>query len=155
MRQHIGRAILGTLAAIATILGSLLQFGVIDSPFEEPPDEESNGSEGSGSSSGGSDQPGGGSAPTFCDGEQLSLSQGRGPSGTEVTVSGSGFAPDEDVDLRFHTETLTPSRTDGTGAFEVVVTIPGSFDAFAPGQFDIHASTNPACRDSVPFQLTS
>ena len=129
MKDHPLLTILGALAAIATILTFVFTI-VID-----------------GGGTVGMDNLGG-----PCDDPQLSLSDGSGPSGTEVVVRGSGFPGREDVDLRFHTESLTPARTDDGGNFEVNVRIPGSFDPFAPQQFDIVASAD-ACSDNIAFQL--
>lgn len=95
--------------------------------------------------------------PVFeCQDPSISLSRGSGPSGTHVVVRGSGFPSDEAVEVRFHTEALPPARTDGEGSFEDEVVIPGTFDAFAPQQFEISATTKPTvCSDSTPFALTS
>jgi len=90
----------------------------------------------------------------ICDSPTLSLSRGSGPSGTEVIVTGKGFPPDRDIDLKFHTEDLAPAQTDGQGTFEANVVIPGTFDAFAGQQFQITATTT-GCFKSTPFQLTS
>jgi hypothetical protein len=91
-----------------------------------------------------------------CKDPSVSLSRGSGPSGTHTVVRGSGFPSDEAVDVRFATETLPPARTDLEGAFEVEVVVPGTFDAFAPKQFEITATTKPTiCFDSAPFLLTS
>lgn len=90
-----------------------------------------------------------------CSKPSISLSRGAGPSGTRVTVSGRGFAADTEVELNFHTEALPPSRTGSEGTFSQEVVIPGSFDAFAPQQFQIRAlSKGPICSDDAPFQLT-
>jgi hypothetical protein len=90
-----------------------------------------------------------------CEDPSVSLSQGTGPSGTEVVVRGSGFPSDEAVEVRFHTEALRPARTSTDGTFEVNIVVPGTFDVFAPGQFEIRATTTPTvCFDSAPFQLT-
>lgn len=91
-----------------------------------------------------------------CEDPSISLSRGTGPSGTQVVVRGSGFPADEAVDVRFSTEALPPARTDTDGTFKVEVVVPGTFDAFAPQQFEIVATTTPTvCFDSAPFQLTT
>jgi hypothetical protein len=90
-----------------------------------------------------------------CRDPSLSLSRGSGPSGTHVTVRGRGYPSDEEVDVRFHTEALPPARTSDEGEFSDDVVIPGTFDAFAPQQFEIRAVTRPTiCSDAAPFQLT-
>jgi hypothetical protein len=91
-----------------------------------------------------------------CEDPSISLSRGSGPSGTEVVVRGRGFPSDESVEVRFHTEDLPPARTDPEGNFEVNVVIPGTFDAFAPQQFSLGATTKPTiCSDTAPFDLTA
>jgi hypothetical protein len=86
----------------------------------------------------------------------LSVSSGSGPSGTEITLSGTGFGGSEKVDIRFHTEAIATARADGSGMFSGLrARIPGSLDAFAPQQFDIVATGESTERSaSVPFQLT-
>ncbi|HEY7035345.1 MAG TPA: IPT/TIG domain-containing protein [Thermomicrobiales bacterium] len=57
----------------------------------------------------------------------LALSPNRGPAGTEVTVTGSGFGADEQVDIYFHStdsEPLGTVQTDADGAFTGTVVIP-------------------------------
>jgi hypothetical protein len=90
-----------------------------------------------------------------CSDLSISLSRGSGPSGTEVTVRGSGFPSDEAVEMRFHTETLLPSRTQTDGTFGVDIVVPGTFDVFAPIQIEIRATTTPTvCFASAAFELT-
>jgi hypothetical protein len=94
------------------------------------------------------------SSDFVCDSPTLSLSQGAGPSGTSVVITGKGFPPNRDVDIKFHTEDLAPAATDEQGSFEDTVVIPGTFDAFSGQQFQITATTM-GCFKSTPFQLTS
>jgi hypothetical protein len=90
-----------------------------------------------------------------CSDPSISLSRGTGPSGMELAVRGSGFPSDEAVELRFHTEALLPSRTQTDGTFAVDIVVPGTFDVFAPTQFEITATTTPTvCSDSAAFELT-
>ena len=126
---------LSAAAAVATILGVLLQFQVISWP------------------------PWTTTTPTpsirQCGEPSLSLSKGSGPSGTRITVKGSGFPSHESVELRFHTEEMLPERTDSSGQFSASVTIPGTFDFAAPFQFYIQALTSPSgCSGTTPFRLT-
>lgn len=87
---------------------------------------------------------------------ELSLSTGRGPSGTELTVTGREFCPGEQVDIRFHAEQIGTARAGDGGGFEVSARVPGSFDAFAPRQFDITATGQDSLGSArVPFQLTT
>jgi hypothetical protein len=91
-----------------------------------------------------------------CSGPKISLSKGKGPSGTKVTITGRGFPSNADVETRFHTEAMAPASSDENGAFESRVVIPGSLDPFAPQQFEISATTtSPAvCSARAPFRLT-
>ena len=91
-----------------------------------------------------------------CDNPKISLSKGKGSSGSKVTVKGTGFPTNADVEILFHHEAMTPDATDDTGSFEGRVTIPGTFDPFAPEQFRIHATTKSpiVCFADAPFQLT-
>jgi hypothetical protein len=91
-----------------------------------------------------------------CTHPKISLSKGKGPSGTKVTITGTGFPSNADVETRFHVETMAPALTDEKGAFEGRVVIPGSLDPFAPQQFDISASTTSptVCSARAPFRLT-
>jgi len=85
----------------------------------------------------------------------LSLSTGQGPSGTLVTVSGTGFGAGEKVTIRFHVEPVGDALADGSGAFSAAVKVPGSYDAFAPQQFEFIASGDASARSAtVPFRLT-
>ena len=91
-----------------------------------------------------------------CGNASISLSQGSGPSGTQIVITGTGFPSNEAVDVIFSTEALAPARTDDQGGFRDEVVVPGTFDAFAPQQFSITATTKPTvCFDDAPFQLTS
>lgn len=126
MGEHPVVVLLGALAAIAAIATFVLTYVVDDESPLLP------------------------SGP--CGEPAIALSDGAGPSGTAVLVTGSGFRGSSSVDLRFHTESLTPSRTDADGRFEQEVRIPGSFDPFAPQQFDIVAATG-ACSARTPFRL--
>jgi len=87
----------------------------------------------------------------------LSISRGTGPSGTEIRVSGRGFGGQELVEISFHTELIATARTDDDGIFRrVPARIPGSFDVFAPVQFDIRATGRSTVRSArVPFLLTN
>jgi hypothetical protein len=72
-----------------------------------------------------------------------------------VAVTGNGYCPDALLEIRFHTRAIGEARTDGDGEFSVEVTIPGTFDAFAPAQFDIIASSAAGGSARVPFELTT
>lgn len=85
----------------------------------------------------------------------ISLSQGQGPSGTKLTVTGTGFSAGEIVDIRFSTEKIGEARVGDDGGFSANVTVPGSFDAFAGAQsFEVSASDRgSATHASQPFRL--
>ncbi len=84
----------------------------------------------------------------------MTLSRTSGPPGTMLTVSGSGFAADELVELSFSTDTLTKVRADAGGSFSSIeIQIPS--DWRFKGQVDIRA-TGDTCLQTVrePFQVT-
>src|SRR5438477_6074767 len=89
---------------------------------------------------GGSDQPNPGVVNPAAT-ASIFLSRTSGPGGSVVKVSGEGFAPNEEVVLRFHTDEVGRTRADAAGRFSnVAVTIPTSFSKFAPQQFEIIAN---------------
>ena len=137
VRDHPVLSLLGAAAATATI------FGFILTVVGWPPD----GAQPDG-------QIGDRDTPSMACEPHVSLSRGRGPSGSNTVVTGTGFPADSDVDLRFHTESLVPGHTDSEGSFRVRTQIPGTFDAFAGQQFMISAASG-ACADLVPFFLTA
>jgi len=85
----------------------------------------------------------------------ISLSKGQGRSGTQLTVSGTGFSGGEIVDVRFHTEKIGEAQVGDDGSFSTDVTIPGSFDAFGGGHnYDISATGRESIKHaSQPFKL--
>ncbi len=86
---------------------------------------------------------------------RITLSTTTGKSGTKVTVTGENFAAGEEVRIRFHTEEIGAPVADAKGSFVQVVTIPTSFDRFAPQQFDIVATGQKSIEtDHRPFKLT-
>jgi hypothetical protein len=102
---------------------------------------------GSGGGSGQQPNPGGVNPGTTA---SIFLSSTSGPGGSVVKVSGEGFAPNEEVVLRFHTEEMGRTRTDGAGKFSnVAVTIPRSFSKFAPQTFDIVADGRTSIRSAT------
>jgi hypothetical protein len=133
-----GDSKLGTAAAIVTIIGfvlglpiTLIQLGVL----------------------GNVRIPG---LPGSAVSASLSLSTGTGPSGTEISLSGTGFDGGEAVEIRFHTDAMATAQADGAGAFSGIrARIPGTFDAFAPQQFDIIAVGRSSSRSArATFELT-
>jgi hypothetical protein len=84
------------------------------------------------------------------------LSSTSGPGGSIVKVSGEGFAPGEEVVLRFHTDEMGRTRADSAGKFSnVAVTIPKSFSRFAPQQFEIIANGSTSIRSATaPFTIS-
>lgn len=82
----------------------------------------------------------------------LNLSPASGPPGTEVTVTGMGFAVAESVEIELHLERLTVVQADGEGAISATVVIPADWP-FA-GQFDIRATGETSRRTvRVPFDV--
>lgn len=84
------------------------------------------------------------------------LSRDSGPGGTTVNVSGEGFAPEERVEIRFHTEQIATTTTSTEGRFSnVAVVIPTSYSAFAPQQFSIVAmGTSSLLSADAPFTIS-
>jgi len=85
------------------------------------------------------------------------LSRDSGPAGTEVRVSGEGFAPGERVVLRFHIEQIGSTTADGEGKFSnMTVIIPGSlYSRAAPHQFSVSGSGQSSLqRADAPFTIT-
>jgi hypothetical protein len=75
------------------------------------------------------------------------LNRDSGPPGTTVRVSGKGFAAEEPVTLRFHTEVVGHTETDGQGAFDSVsVEVPsdwkftGQFTVVATGESSVKSA---------------
>ena len=75
------------------------------------------------------------------------LNKDSGAAGTTVRVSGQGFAPDEEITLRFHTETVGHTGADGQGRFEAVsVDVPddwpftGQFAFVATGESSVRSA---------------
>jgi hypothetical protein len=135
VRQHPILVVLGAAAAIVTILAFV--FTVFGWPLQENATVA----------------PGGDDVPASICEPQVSLSRGRGPSGTRLTISGDGFHPNSEVELRFHTEALPPARSDDEGTFSVAARIPGTFDVFAPFSVTIFAASR-GCVDTANFRLT-
>ena len=104
-----------------------------------------------GSSRGPADPPvvGLGSASIF-------LSRDGGPGGTTVNVSGEGFAPEERIEIKFHTEQIATTTTNAEGKFSnVAAVVPTSFSVFAPKQFDIVARGESSFLSAdAPFMLS-
>jgi hypothetical protein len=85
---------------------------------------------------------------------QVSLSPSEGPSGSSITVTGQGFAPNEVVEIRYAVDLIGQPRTDGDGAFTAEIVIPGTMDAFAPKQIDISATGRDSVKHATaPFHL--
>lgn len=80
--------------------------------------------------------------------------------GETLTVSGTGFAPDEPVQIRFHTTVLATVQADRNGSFpSQAVRIPadwpfaGQFDLVAVGQKSlrsVHSPLDLVCTTSLP-----
>lgn len=105
----------------------------------------------------GSTRPAPTTAPTsipFPGGEvDLTLSRTSGPPGTDVEVSGTGFAGGETVDVRFHTTTVGRETADASGAFSVAVKVPPT--PFRDQQFDFVATGRRSIRSArAPFEVT-
>lgn len=84
----------------------------------------------------------------------LRLSDGRGPSGTRVTVTGENFSPGEEVEVRFDATRIGTALADARGRVSVRVTIPGDYDAFGSAQRSIIATGRTSIKSvERPFAL--
>jgi len=52
------------------------------------------------------------------------LSPNKGPAGTTVTITGSGFDANAPITVKFDTVTVATTESDGNGAFETTFTVP-------------------------------
>jgi hypothetical protein len=82
------------------------------------------------------------------------LNRDSGAPGTAVRVSGKGFAAGESVTVRFHTEVVGHTETDGQGTFDSVrVEVPE--DWRFTGQFSFLASGESSLRSAQrEFRVT-
>lgn len=79
---------------------------------------------------------------------KIFLNRDSGPAGTNLRVSGQGFAFGEDVVIRFHTETVAHTAADEQGGFaDVSVRVPtdwrftGQFAFVATGESSIRSAS--------------
>jgi len=84
------------------------------------------------------------------------LSLTGGPAGSQVKVSGEGFAPGETVVLRFHTSEVGTTVANEAGSFSSVeVTVPQEYAVFAPQQFQVIATGKLSVRSArAPFTVS-
>ncbi|MCA1692299.1 MAG: toll/interleukin-1 receptor domain-containing protein [Actinobacteria bacterium] len=97
--------------------------------------------------------PGFGNLDSFFAETNLTISPTTGPAGTTVTVSGSGFLPNERIDIHLHVDRVAQGRADAQGAFSgVTFVIPD--DAFQDQQ-DVVAIGAQSIRNAMaPFRVT-
>lgn len=69
----------------------------------------------------------------------ISINPIRGGTGTSVTVDGSGFEPNEEIELNFSTTSIGRTRANAGGSFTTTVKVPSGYQMFAPHDFDIVA----------------
>ena len=114
----VGKWVAGILSGIIIAVVAALILARIQGPDDGP-------------GPGGPKDPGGSVA--------IYLNKDSGPPGTTVRVSGKGFAADESITLRFHTEVIGHTETDGQGAFDnVSVEVPSDWKF--TGQFTFVAT---------------
>ncbi len=84
------------------------------------------------------------------------LSQTSGPAGSQVKVSGQGFAPGETVVIEMQTTEIGRTTANNAGSFSgVEVTIPQQFSVFAPRQFAVKAmGASSLLFSSAPFTVS-
>jgi hypothetical protein len=79
-----------------------------------------------------------------------------GPGGSTIKVSGKGFAPNEEVVIRFHATEVGSTTANAQGKFDnVAVVVPSSYSQFAPQQFNVVATGRSSLRsDEAPFTIS-
>jgi hypothetical protein len=122
----VGKWVAGILSGIIVTVVAALILARINGPGDDPPPEDPR-------------RPGGPVA--------IYLNRDSGPPGTTVRVSGKGFAAEEPVTVRFHTEVVAHTETDGQGAFDnVSVEVPsdwrfsGQFTFVATGESSVKSA---------------
>ncbi len=80
------------------------------------------------------------------------LSPSSGPPGASVTVTGTGYAKEETIDISFHATEVGTTLAGPDGSFTAQITIPDT--PFRNQQFDITAFGKQSIRnDSAPFMV--
>jgi hypothetical protein len=84
---------------------------------------------------------------------KVTVSPTSGRPGSTVTVSGTGFAPNEDVDIRLHVDVVAETRTDARGEFSgVSFSVPDT--PFRQQQYSVIALGATSHKsDSAPFTV--
>ncbi len=84
------------------------------------------------------------------------LNRDSGTGGTQVKVSGEGFAAGETVELRFHTTDIGRTTANADGKFSNVgVEIPDGYGWSAPHQYQVVATGRTSIKSATaPFTLT-
>ena len=84
------------------------------------------------------------------------LNTNSGDAGSTIRVSGTGFAANEEVVIRFHTDEVESTTANDEGKFEnVAVTVPASYSQAAPFQFSVIATGRNSLRsDLAPFTVS-
>jgi hypothetical protein len=84
------------------------------------------------------------------------LSLTSGPAGTQVKVSGEGFAPNEEVIIRVSTTEVGRTNAGPNGSFSSVeITVPEQYRKFAPHQFDVVARGQTSIKTArAPFMVS-
>ncbi|HEX6681446.1 MAG TPA: IPT/TIG domain-containing protein [Candidatus Limnocylindrales bacterium] len=54
----------------------------------------------------------------------IEISPKSGPPGSRVTVTGTGFPANAEVEIQFHLDSVGETRSDANGAFSITVRIP-------------------------------
>jgi outer membrane protein assembly factor BamB len=85
-------------------------------------------------------------------GPAITLSPSSGRPGTEVAVSGTGFAPGHSIEIRFDITPVTSTDTDATGHFDASFTVPA--DA-VPIAHRVKAVTPSGLRASATFFVST
>jgi hypothetical protein len=151
---------LGAMGAIATVLAFLFQLDALKFPDRSGPAASQKSGRGQntvprGTASGADSSE---NASPRCEDPHITSLPGRGPSGTSVSITGSGFPSGKIINFEYHTEQMEPSRVREDGTVHAQVTIPGLLDPFLDGadrQVTIRATTSsPLCFSTTVFALT-
>jgi hypothetical protein len=80
----------------------------------------------------------------------VALSPGSGPPGTNVTVTGSGCAPNAVMTITFESKIVATGRADAAGAYDIVIVVPANAQR-GPATVTV---TGTGCNQSAIFTVT-
>jgi hypothetical protein len=89
---------------------------------------------------------------TFTAGNAITLSPTSGPTGTPVTVTGSNFAANSAITIRFNTTQVATATSNAQGAFTATFAVPSSS---TPGTYQVQASDAANHVSTASFAVTN